>query len=70
MLMADRHLYALTEDGEMLLMQPTAREFLIKGRFTFQAEHRKDVWAHPVIRQRRLYLRYHDRLVCYDIAAR
>jgi hypothetical protein len=26
-----------------------------------------DVWAHPVILDGRLYLRYHDTLWCYDV---
>lgn len=70
MLLADGHLYGLTQDGEALLLKPTDDEFRIDGRFTFAPEHEKDVWAHPVIHQRRLYLRYHDRLVCYDIGGK
>jgi len=70
MLYADGQLYGLTQAGEMLLLEPGSEAFQINGRFTFQRDHRRDVWAHPVIHQRRLYLRYHDRLTCYDIAVR
>ena len=27
----------------------------------------KNVWAHPVLCQGRLFLRYHDTLYCYDV---
>jgi len=31
--------------------------------------NRRDAWAHPVILDGRLYLRYHDTLYCYNIRA-
>ena len=37
-----------------------------RGQFRF-AEARNDAWAHPVILNGRLYLRYHDRLTCFDV---
>ena len=70
MLLADGQLYCLTQDGEALLLTPTDDAFRIDGRFTFAPEHKKDVWAHPVIHRKRLFLRYHDRLVCYEVAAK
>jgi outer membrane protein assembly factor BamB len=66
---ADNRLYALCEDGWMLLLHPTATEFEVKGRFRLAMGRDRDAWAHPVILDGRLYLRYHDTLQCHDIRA-
>lgn len=68
-LAADGRLYALCEDGWMLLLQPGEKSFEVKGRFHLDDAKERDAWAHPVIHQGRLYLRYHERLHCYDIKA-
>lgn len=65
----DQRLYALCEDGWMLLLHPTETQFDIKGQFRLVDTRERDVWAHPVIHDRKLYLRYHDTLFCYDIGA-
>lgn len=70
LLYADGLLYALSEAGEMLLLKPGQTEFEVRGRFNFVEERASDVWAHPVIWEKRLYLRHHDRLVCYDVDGR
>jgi outer membrane protein assembly factor BamB len=64
---ADGRLYAFAEDGWMLLLEPTAKEFVIRGRFRLAEAARRDAWAHPVVYNGRLYLRYHDTLSCYDV---
>lgn len=64
---ADGRLYASCEDGWMLLLRPTEKEFEVRGRFRHAAARDHDAWAHPVIHQGRLYLRYHDTVSCYDI---
>lgn len=69
-LAADGLLYCLAERGEMALLKPTDKGFETKGRFALVTKHRKDAWAHPVIHAGRMYLRYHDTLWCYDIAAK
>lgn len=66
-LYADRRLYALCENGWMLLLEAGAKQFEVKGRFRFADASANDAWAHPVIHQGRLYLRYHETLFCYDI---
>jgi outer membrane protein assembly factor BamB len=66
--LADGRLYALSEDGLMRLLEPTATEFKTHGEFRL-ARAQNDAWAHPVILDGRLYLRYHDTLFCYDIKA-
>ena len=68
LLYADGRLYALSEAGEMLLLRPGAGGFEVAGRFRFVEGRVDDVWAHPVIWRKRMYLRYHERLVCYDVA--
>jgi outer membrane protein assembly factor BamB len=68
-LYADQRIYALGEDGGMMLLQPTAERFEVRGRFRLPNTKGRDAWAHPVIYQGQLYLRYHDTLYCHDIRA-
>ncbi|NLY00773.1 MAG: PQQ-binding-like beta-propeller repeat protein [Rhodopirellula sp.] len=66
---ADERLYCLDEKGNVALLNPPTLE--VKGRFTLPLEQRaRDAWAHPVLCDGRLYLRYHDKLWCYDVAER
>ena len=67
-LLADGRLYALSEDGWMRLLEAGEKQFVEHGRFRL-AEAKRDAWAHPVIHDGRLYLRYHDTLTCYDVRA-
>jgi outer membrane protein assembly factor BamB len=62
---ADGRFYCLTQRGMMTLQKPTATEFETVGSFQF-AEGR-DVWAHPVVCDGKLYLRFHEELSCFDI---
>jgi outer membrane protein assembly factor BamB len=66
---ADGRLYALAEDGWMLLLEPTDKEFAVRGRFRLAEARDRNAWAHPVIFDGRLYLRYLDTISCYDIRA-
>ncbi len=70
LLWADERLYCLSQDGEMALLQPTADNFEVAGRFRLVAGRKTDAWTHPVILDRKLYLRYHDSLFCYDVRAK
>lgn len=67
-LLADGRLYALSEDGWMRLLEAGDQQFVEHGKFRL-ADAKRDAWAHPVIHDGRLYLRYHDTLTCYDIRA-
>ena len=67
-LYADGRLYCFSERGEMALLEPTAKGFKTRGRFGRVIGRVRDAWAHPVIHNRRLYLRYHDTLWCHDVA--
>jgi outer membrane protein assembly factor BamB len=66
-LYADGRLYCLSQAGDMALLKPEADHFEFAGRFRLVPDRKTDVWTHPVIVNRRLYLRYHDTLFCYDI---
>jgi outer membrane protein assembly factor BamB len=63
---AEGHLYCLAENGTMALMKLTEKGFQLAGWFKL-AENKKDAWAHPVILNGKLYLRYGPNLHCYDI---
>ncbi|MBL7115682.1 MAG: PQQ-binding-like beta-propeller repeat protein [Kiritimatiellae bacterium] len=66
---ADGRFYCLSERGIMRLLEPTAAGLKSQGSFRLVRHEQKvrDAWAHPVIWNGRLYLRYHDRLYCYKI---
>lgn len=68
-LYADNRFYMLSENGLMRLVEAGADKFQLRGEFRL-AEARNDAWAHPVILDGRMYLRYHEELFCYDIKAK
>ena len=70
MVYADGRLYYLAQRGAMALLKPDPNDFRIISRFQFADAKRSDAWAHPVVLDGRLYLRYHDKLACYDVKAR
>jgi outer membrane protein assembly factor BamB len=69
-LWADERLYCLAEDGQMALLKPGQTSFEFAGRFRLISERKSDVWTHPVVSSRRLYLRSHDIFYCYDVQRR
>ena len=69
-LFADGHLYAQSENGVLSLLKPTDDGFRIEGQIEIGDGRRKDVWAHPVICDGRLYVRDMGQMWCYDIKAR
>jgi outer membrane protein assembly factor BamB len=66
-LLADNRIYALCEDGWMLLLEAGDAEFKVHGKFRFAEADRRDAWAHPVVAEGKLYLRFHEKLTCYGI---
>jgi outer membrane protein assembly factor BamB len=68
-LYGDQRLYCLSQEGEMTLIKPRPTGFEFTGRFRLVSERVRDAWAHPVILDGRLYLRFHETLFCYDIKA-
>ncbi|MFO0848974.1 MAG: PQQ-binding-like beta-propeller repeat protein [Gemmataceae bacterium] len=68
--MADGRLYYRTEKGVVLLIEPSAKEYVERGRFEQPDRSRVPAWAHPVIANGKLYIRDQDVLLCYDIKAK
>jgi outer membrane protein assembly factor BamB len=64
---ADGRLVCLGERGTVALVKPSPKRFEIVSRFRLTEGDYRDAWTHPVILDGRLYLRYHDRLYCYDV---
>ncbi len=68
--LADGRLYYRTEKGTMLLIEPSPKEYLERGRFEQPDRTSQPAWAHPVIANGKLYLRDQDLLLCYDVKAK
>jgi len=66
-LYADGNLYVRYENGLMTLMAADPKHFQVKGSFEAPSKL-GPAWPHPVIHQKKLYLRDHDVLMCYDVA--
>jgi outer membrane protein assembly factor BamB len=63
---ADGRLYCLDERGTVGLLNPE-KKLESAGRFRLVPQRVNDAWAHPVLLDGRLYLRYHDTLWCCDV---
>jgi outer membrane protein assembly factor BamB len=68
--LADGRLYYRTEGGTVLLIEPSAKEYLERGRFKQPDRSRSPAWAHPVIANGKLYIRDQGVLFCYDVKAK
>jgi outer membrane protein assembly factor BamB len=64
---ADGRLYCLDERGTAALLKPESDGLKIVGQFRLSSKRLSDAWAHPVLLDGRLYLRYHDTLWCYNV---
>jgi len=64
---ADQRLYVLDERGIVALLKPGRDSLEVVSQFRLTDEKVRDAWAHPVLLDGRLYLRYHDALWCYDV---
>lgn len=63
---ADGHLYCLSENGVVGLVEATPEVYREKGRFRIPQES-LFTWAHPVIAGGRLYLRDQDTIYAFDV---
>jgi len=63
---ADRHLYALGEDGVVGLIEATPAGYKEKSRFEI-SRGSFPTWTQPVIANGKLYLREQDNLYCYNV---
>lgn len=67
MILADGRIYYRTEEGAVLLIEPSRTEYLERGRFTQPGRTRLPAWAHPVVANGKLYIRDQDTLYCYSV---
>src|SRR5437867_8380384 len=67
---ADDRIYYRTEEGPIVLIEPSRKEYLERGRFSQPDRTDKPAWAHPVIANGKLYIRDQDTLFCYDVKAK
>jgi outer membrane protein assembly factor BamB len=67
---ADGRIYYRTEKGVVLLIEPSPKEYIERGRFEQPDRTRLPAWAHPVIANGKLYVRDQDLLLCYDLKAK
>ena len=66
---ADGHLYILSENNVVGLVEATPAGYREKGRFNI-ADQGWPSWAHPVVSGGRLYIRNQGTLTSYDVRAR
>ncbi len=67
--LADGRLYYRTETGTLLLIEPSPKQYLERGRFEQPDRTKLPAWAHPVVANGKLYVRNQDLLLCYDVKA-
>lgn len=65
---ADGHLYFRYEDATMALIEATPSRYNLKGSFRIASRHGSS-WPHPVISDKKLYLRDQHQLHCYDLSS-
>ncbi|HEY0006570.1 MAG TPA: PQQ-binding-like beta-propeller repeat protein [Pyrinomonadaceae bacterium] len=63
---ADGHLYCLSENGVVGLVEATPAAYREKGRFRIPQDS-LPTWTHPVIAGGRLYLRDQDTIYAFDV---
>ncbi|MCW5552191.1 MAG: PQQ-binding-like beta-propeller repeat protein [Verrucomicrobiae bacterium] len=67
---ADGRIYYRAEEGDLILIEPSRKEYLERGRFMQPERTRLPAWAHPVIANGKLYIRDQDMLFCYNVTAK
>jgi outer membrane protein assembly factor BamB len=65
-LSADGHIIFRYDRGLVALVEATPEKFVLKGSFE-PPTGSGPAWAHPVVHDRKLYLRHDDLLLCYDL---
>jgi outer membrane protein assembly factor BamB len=68
--LADGRLYYRTEAGPVILIEPSPKGYVERGRFNQPDRSRANAWPHPVVANGKLYLRDQDVLLCYDVKAK
>lgn len=68
--LADGRIYYRTEAGPVILVEPSPKGYVERGRFKQPDRSRANAWPHPVVANGRLYLRDQDVLLSYDVKAK
>ncbi len=68
--LADGRLYYRLEDGSLVLVEPSSKQYIEHGRFSQPDRTDQPAWAHPVIANGKLYVRDQDTLYCYDVKSK
>lgn len=55
---------------ELVLVEPSRKEYLERGRFRIPDPSGRPSWSHPVIANGKLYVRDQGNLFCYDVKAK
>jgi len=67
---ADGRIFYRMEDGTVVLIEPSPKQYIEKGRFEQPDRSRAPAWANPVVANGRLYICDQDVLLCYDVKAK
>ncbi|WP_237564925.1 PQQ-binding-like beta-propeller repeat protein [Blastopirellula marina] len=65
-LYADGNFIFRYQSGEIVLVEATPKEYVLKGKFMPEYQERES-WSHPVVVDGKLYLREQDKLMIYDL---
>jgi outer membrane protein assembly factor BamB len=68
--LADGRLYYRMEDGTVVLIEPSPKQYIERGRFEQPDRSRAPAWANPVVANGKLYICDQDVLLCYDVKAK
>ena len=68
--LADGRLYYRMESGTMVLIEPSPKQYIERGRFEQPDRSRLPAWSHPLIANGKMYVRDQDILFCYDVKAK
>jgi outer membrane protein assembly factor BamB len=69
LLYADGRLYLRSEEDAIVLVEPSKKGFVERGRFEQPDRSSSPAWAHPIIANGKLYIRDQELLLCYDVKA-
>ena len=64
---ADGRIYYRTEEGPVVLIEPSRKEYIERGRFEQPDRTKQPAWTHPVVANGKLYIRDQDALFCYNV---
>jgi alcohol dehydrogenase (cytochrome c) len=70
LLYADGRLYLRSEEGPIVLIEPTKEGYKEVARFEQPDRSTAMAWAHPIIANGKLYIRDQGLLLCYDVKAK